>query len=55
MAGMVLLILLAVGYDVAVFRRVQAATLAGLAGVLIPLVAGTALAISGAGFALLPH
>jgi hypothetical protein len=53
MAGMVLLILLAVGYDVAVFRRVQAATLAGLAGVLVPLVAGTALAISGAGFALL--
>jgi hypothetical protein len=53
MAGMMILVLLAMSYDVAMFRRVQAATLAGLAGVLIPLVAGTAVAMSGIGFALL--
>lgn len=51
--GMVALVLLAIGYDVAVFRRVQAATLAGLAGVIIPLIVGTAVAISGVGFALI--
>jgi hypothetical protein len=53
MAGMLLLILLAVGYDFSLFRRVQPATYAGLAGVLLPLIAGTAVAISGVGFALL--
>lgn len=52
-AGMVLLLLIAVGYDLARFRRVQPATLGGLAGVITPLVAGTALAISGAGYGLL--
>lgn len=50
MAGMVLLILLALAYDFTTFRRVQRATIAGLSGVLIPLVAGTAVAISGVGF-----
>ncbi|MFZ6644460.1 hypothetical protein ACO0LO_01985 [Undibacterium sp. TJN25] len=52
-AGMLLLVALAIGYDVTVFRRVQAATLAGFAGVLVPLIAGTAVAISGMGFALM--
>ncbi|NGZ83994.1 hypothetical protein [Duganella aceris] len=52
-AGMLALVALAIGYDVAVFRRVQAATLGGLAGVIVPLVAGTAVAISGVGYALL--
>lgn len=51
--GMLALILLAIAYDVVTSRRVQRATLIGLAGVLIPLVAGTAVAISGAGFRLL--
>lgn len=54
-AGMVALVALAIGYDVAVFKRVQPATLAGLAGVIIPLIVGTAVAISGVGFALLPR
>ncbi len=52
-AGMILLVLLAVAYDVTIFRRVQRATLAGLAGVLIPLIGGTAVAITGVGFGLL--
>lgn len=52
-AGMLLLIVLAVAYDVATSRRVQAATLAGLAGVLIPLIGGTALALTGVGYRLL--
>jgi hypothetical protein len=52
-AGMLALVALAIGYDVAVFRRVQAATLGGLAGVIVPLVAGTAVALSGVGYALL--
>lgn len=51
--GMLLLILLAIAYDVMTSRRVQPATLAGLAGVLIPLFGGTAVAISGVGFRLL--
>lgn len=52
-AGMIALILIAVAYDFAIFKRIQRATLAGLAGVLIPLVAGTAVAITGVGYALL--
>lgn len=51
--GMVALLLLAISYDVAVFRRVQPATLAGLAGVVLPLIVGTAVAISGIGYALI--
>lgn len=52
-AGMIILVALAITYDVRVCRRLQAATLYGLAGVVIPLIAGTAVAISGKGFALL--
>lgn len=52
-AGMLVLIVLAVIYDVITSRRVQPATLAGLAGVLIPLIGGTAVAITGIGFRLL--
>jgi hypothetical protein len=52
-AGMLLLIVLAIVYDVVATRRVQRATLAGLAGVVIPLIGGTAIAISGVGFRLL--
>nr|WP_315398223.1 hypothetical protein [uncultured Duganella sp.] len=52
-AGMLLLIVFAVGYDVVTSRRVLPATLAGVAGVLIPLIAGTAIAITGFGFRLL--
>jgi hypothetical protein len=52
-AGMLLLISLAIGYDVLTARRVYPATLAGVAGVLIPLVGGTAVAITGLGFRLL--
>lgn len=51
--GMLLLVALAIVYDLALLRRVQGATLAGLAGVLVPLIAGTAVAISGVGFGLL--
>ncbi len=54
-AGMLLLIALAVGYDVVAQRRVQAATWVGLAGLLLPIFAGTGVALSGAGFALLHH
>jgi len=53
MAGMLVLILCAVAYDLARSRRVMRATVAGLAGVITPLIAGTALAISGMGYALL--
>lgn len=49
-AGMLLLILLAIGYDLLTKSRVQPATLAGVAGVLIPLVGGTAIAVTGLGF-----
>ena len=52
-AGMLLLILLAIGFDVVTARRVQPATLAGVAGVLLPLAGGTALALTGLGFRLL--
>jgi len=55
MAGMLLMIFLAIGHDVFTARRPQAATWSGLAGVLLPLVVGTAIALSGLGFALLPH
>jgi len=51
--GMLLLILAAIGYDVITLRRVQAATWIGLACVILPLILGTAVAISGIGFALL--
>ncbi|WP_394781731.1 hypothetical protein [Undibacterium sp.] len=51
--GMLLFVIIAIGYDLIKLRRVQAATLAGLAGIFVPLIAGTALAISGMGFALL--
>ena len=53
MAGMLALILCAVAYDLARSRRVMRATLAGLAGVITPLIGGTALALSGIGYALL--
>lgn len=52
-AGMLLLVLLALGYDLSMAKRVQPATLAGLAGVLIPLIGGTAVALSGVGFRVL--
>lgn len=52
-AGMLLLVVAAIGYDVVTLRRPQPATWGGLAGILLPLVAGTAVAMSGAGFALL--
>lgn len=51
--GMLLLVLIAIGYDIATLRKPQAATWGGLAGIVLPLVAGTAVALSGAGFALL--
>jgi hypothetical protein len=52
-AGMILLVALAITYDVKRLRRMHPATLYGLAGVVVPLIAGTAVAISGAGFSLL--
>jgi hypothetical protein len=52
-AGMLLLVVVAVSYDVTRFKRVQAATLAGLGGVIIPLILGTAVALSGIGYSLL--
>jgi hypothetical protein len=52
-AGMVLLMVVAIVYDFLSSRRVLPATLAGLAGVITPLVAGTAVAISGVGYSLL--
>lgn len=52
-AGMLALILFALAYDLVGSRRVTRATLAGLAGVITPLIAGTALAISGLGYSLL--
>lgn len=51
--GMILLVLLAIAYDLSFLRRVQPATYAGLCGVILPLIGGTVIAISGAGFALL--
>jgi uncharacterized membrane protein len=51
--GMLLLVLIAIGYDIVTLRKPQAATWGGLAGIVLPLVAGTAVALSGAGFALL--
>ena len=51
-AGMLLMVLMAVGYDLVTLRRVQAATLGGLAGLFLPLIVGMAVAISGVGFAL---
>lgn len=53
MAGMLALFLCALAYDLARSRRVMRATLAGLAGVITPLIGGTALALSGIGYALL--
>ena len=52
-AGMLLLSLIAIGYDVVALRKPQPATWAGLAAIVLPLLAGTIVAISGAGFALL--
>jgi hypothetical protein len=52
-AGMLILILFAIGYDLVTARRVHRATLAGIAGVLIPPIGGTAVAITGLGFRLL--
>lgn len=52
-AGMLLLISCAIGYDMATLGRVQPVTLAGVGGVLIPLIAGTAVAITGLGYRLL--
>lgn len=51
--GMIVLVALAIVYDVRTLRRVQPATLAGVAGVVVPLVAGTAVALSGVAFGLL--
>jgi len=51
--GMLLSVATAVGYDIATLRKPQAATWIGLAGILVPLVAGTGVALSGVGFALL--
>ena len=51
--GMVVLMLIAVVYDLMYFRRVLPVTLAGLAGVITPLIAGTAVALSGIGYSLL--
>ncbi|GGC65287.1 hypothetical protein [Undibacterium terreum] len=53
--GMLLLVILAICYDLVVLRRVKAATLAGLAGIFVPLIGGLALAITGMGYALLHH
>lgn len=53
MAGMLALILIAVVIDLARSRRVMRATLAGLAGVITPLIIGTAVAVSGVGYSLL--
>ncbi len=55
LGGMLLLVIVAVGYDLLVLRRVQAATWGGLAGLFLPLIAGMAVAISGLGFALIHH
>jgi hypothetical protein len=52
-AGLLLLVVIALGYDLMTLCRPQAATWGGLAGILLPLVAGAAVALSGAGFALL--
>lgn len=52
-AGMLLLTLAAAVYDWATLRRVHATTLAGFAAILLPLLAGTALAVSGLGFGLI--
>ncbi|MBI3346379.1 MAG: hypothetical protein HY020_04105 [Burkholderiales bacterium] len=52
-AGMLALVVIALGYDIVTLRRPQPATWGGLLGILLPLVAGTAVALSGAGFALL--
>ena len=52
-AGMLLFVILAMGYDFVTWRRVQASTLGGFAGILLPLIAGTAVALSGLGFALI--
>jgi hypothetical protein len=52
LGGMALLVALAVIYDVVAMRRVQLATLGGLAGVALPWIAGTAIALSGVGYAL---
>lgn len=53
--GMLLLAAAAVAYDIATQRRVQAATWCGLAGFLLPILVGMALALSGLGYALLPR
>lgn len=53
LGGMLLLVSIAIGYDIATLRRPQAATWGGMAGILLPLVAGTGVALSGTGFALL--
>jgi hypothetical protein len=52
-AGMLLLTLAAAAYDWATQRRVHLTTLAGFAAILLPLLAGTALAVSGLGFGLI--
>lgn len=52
-AGLLLLAVIAIGYDLVTLRRPQAATWGGLACIVLPLATGTAVALSGAGFALL--
>ncbi len=51
--GMLLLIAIALSYDLFAWRRVQAATIAGFLSILMPLLAGTGVALSGLGFALM--
>ncbi|TFW15667.1 hypothetical protein [Duganella callida] len=53
MAGMLLLVILAIAYDLATLGRVERATWGGLAGVFVPLIGGMAVAVSGLGYALL--
>jgi hypothetical protein len=53
LTGLVLLVLMAVGYDLAAARRVHGASLAGMAGVALPWMLGVAMGASGLGFALL--
>ncbi|MCE4554492.1 hypothetical protein [Pelomonas cellulosilytica] len=53
--GMLLLMGAAMSYDLFTLRRPQAATWGGLAGVLLPLLVGIGVALSGMGYNLLHH
>lgn len=52
-AGMLAMVVLVICFDVWSLRRPQAASWVGLAAILLPLVAGTGVALSGVGFELL--